>query len=276
MEHPVTAVNENITEILESIEHEAVGDFYHAVPDDLKRGLGVFAENIGGVDCLAVRARPQSIMWNHAQGFGESAAATEELLGRIVDFYGRHQTRGAICMTPRASTEQAVAMLQAHGYEPGYAYRKFIRRKEPLPDAPSDLIVRPARAADAKAFGEIVAMAFGTPERFAGWIAALVGRPKWHCFLAWDGDRPAGTGALFISGGIGYCTFGATHPDFRRRGAQRVLLAHRIAEGISLGCTTFVTETGEAADGKPEQSYRNILWAGFEPAYLRDNWVKLA
>jgi GNAT superfamily N-acetyltransferase len=215
-------------------------------------------------------------MWNHAQGFGEWSAPSSSILERVIAFYKSHGTRGAICMTPRASTEEAMAMLDKHGFEPGYAYRKFQRDDAPPPMANSDLAVRAARAEDAQAFGEIVATAFGTPESFAPWVAALVGRPRWHCFLAWDGDRLAGTGALFVHEGIGYCTFGATHPEARRKGAQRALLAHRIAEGLKLGCRRFVTETGEAGDGEPEQSYRNILWVGFERAYLRDNWVPKA
>jgi hypothetical protein len=34
-----------------------------------------------------------------------------------------------------------------------------------------------------------------------------------------------------------------------------------------------VTETGEIVDERPTISYRNILRAGFAPAYLRPNYV---
>jgi hypothetical protein len=35
----------------------------------------------------------------------------------------------------------------------------------------------------------------------------------------------------------------------------------------------IVTETGDVADGRPGNSYRNIVRAGFEPAYVRPNYV---
>ena len=34
-----------------------------------------------------------------------------------------------------------------------------------------------------------------------------------------------------------------------------------------------MTETGELVDGKPSSSYRNILRAGFELDYVRENYV---
>jgi hypothetical protein len=35
----------------------------------------------------------------------------------------------------------------------------------------------------------------------------------------------------------------------------------------------YVTETGEPVDGKTGGSYRNLLRAGFEPLYVRQNYV---
>ena len=35
----------------------------------------------------------------------------------------------------------------------------------------------------------------------------------------------------------------------------------------------LVTETGERVVGRPSNSYRNILRAGFRPAYVRPNLV---
>jgi hypothetical protein len=37
-----------------------------------------------------------------------------------------------------------------------------------------------------------------------------------------------------------------------------------------------VTETGERVPGKPSNSYRNILRAGFAEAYLRANFMSAA
>jgi hypothetical protein len=38
----------------------------------------------------------------------------------------------------------------------------------------------------------------------------------------------------------------------------------------------LVTETGEPDPGRPEASYRNILGAGFKPAFRRPFWRQRA
>jgi hypothetical protein len=36
---------------------------------------------------------------------------------------------------------------------------------------------------------------------------------------------------------------------------------------------TLVTETGERVEGRPSNSYRNLLRVGFQEEYLRPNWL---
>jgi hypothetical protein len=50
-------------------------------------------------------------------------------------------------------------------------------------------------------------------------------------------------------------------------------MAARIAEARAAGAAVVVTETGETIEGRPANSYHNILRAGFEPAYVRPNYV---
>jgi GNAT superfamily N-acetyltransferase len=91
--------------------------------------------------------------------------------------------------------------------------------------------------------------------------------------MAFDGARPAGTGALFVADGIGWTDWGATDPDFRRRGCQTALLVARLEKAIALGCRMILTETGEEVPGDPQHSYRNILKVGFSETQVRENWV---
>ena len=90
---------------------------------------------------------------------------------------------------------------------------------------------------------------------------------------AYDGGQPAGAGALYVDGGVGWLGLGATLPEYRGRGAQSAILAARIEDARRQGCATVVTETGELADDRPSSSYRNILRFGFEEAYLRPNYL---
>ena len=72
---------------------------------------------------------------------------------------------------------------------------------------------------------------------------------------------------------MGWLGAAGTLPEFRRRGAQGAILAARIEAGRQAGCETLVTETGEPVDGRPGGSYRNIVRAGFEPVYVRQNYL---
>jgi hypothetical protein len=50
----------------------------------------------------------------------------------------------------------------------------------------------------------------------------------------------------------------------------------RIREAAARGARIAVTETGERLPDRPSASYRNILRAGFEEMYLRQNYMSAA
>ena len=118
------------------------------------------------------------------------------------------------------------------------------------------------------------AVAFGAPQPFAPWLDAIVGRPGWHVFATYDGDRAVGGGALFVSGGTGWLGVAGTLPEARGRGSQGSIFAARIERARELGVELLVTETGVARDGRPGPSYRNMLRVGLEPTYIRPNYVR--
>lgn len=78
---------------------------------------------------------------------------------------------------------------------------------------------------------------------------------------------------MFVGSRVGWLGIAATLPEYRRRGAQSALLAARIRAAGGSGCELVVTETGALVDGKPSNSYRNILRAGFELDYVRANYL---
>ena len=175
----------------------------------------------------------------------------------------------AICVTAeRASLRRE---LTERGYEHASSWMKFDRDAEPASAPDSDLRVE--ETFDTALFGSLVAEGSAILPAAAAPLAAIVGQPGWHCFVAWAGDEPAGSGAVYIEGASAWIGAGSTRPAFRRRGAQTALLAARIEAARSAGVTRIVTETGARVEGKPDQSYRNILRAGFHEAYLRANWT---
>ncbi len=166
---------------------------------------------------------------------------------------------------------EARGLARARGWQKFEFVRAFLRAREPVPEPATDLAIRRIGPEHAEAFGAIVCDAFDLGEAAVPWLAALPGRERWHCFMSFEGDTPAGAGALFIDGGRGWTDFGATAPAFRRRGSQSALLAARLRFALDAGCTAIHTCTGEAVPDDPQHSYANILKAGFREDYLRAN-----
>jgi hypothetical protein len=122
-------------------------------------------------------------------------------------------------------------------------------------------------------FGSVIAAGFDMPSPMAGWLAALVEREDWQCYLAWDGGIAIGGAAYYLRSETAWLGVGATRPEGRRRGAQSALLARRIADASDPGATLLTAETGKPLPGEDHPSYRNILRSGFSIAYERANWT---
>jgi hypothetical protein len=104
-------------------------------------------------------------------------------------------------------------------------------------------------------------------------LGAAIGSPGWHHYLGYDGTHPVAVGALFVDGGIGWLGFGATVASHRNRGGQGAMMGRRIRNAKALNCLVVHTETRAETPESPNPSYRNMVHAGFELAYLRPNYI---
>jgi GNAT superfamily N-acetyltransferase len=237
---------------LERPELAAYVDAFCAAPD-----LCEVAE-IGSATCLALRQLPSRIFCRVI------GLASTDPLDEIAAFYGD---------TPWwvSDSHGLGAELEGRGFERDYGWMKFSRGVGPR-EARSDLdVVRvePARAPD---FAAVVVAGYELPEWAAPLAANVVGRPGWSCYVAYDGEEPAGAGALYVHEGVGWLGYAATIGRYRGRGAQSAILAARIEDARKQGCTMVVTETGELQESRPSSSYRNIARAGFREAGIRPNY----
>jgi len=258
---------------IEGIERAALASLHAAAPEKLRQDLGLHSEEVDGA-LVSMAAGDPSILLNRVIGLGVGQMAKFETPAVIRGLYseasiGRH----FLHLSPDAASGEFRAGLDAAGYQ---AYRRWMKfSRQPLPPAATrtDLQVREIGLENAADFGRIVAPAFDMTDASAPLLAALVGHPGWHIYMSFDGDEPAGAGALFVRDGIAWCDWAGTDPAFRRRGSQGAVLAARIAKANELGCRLIATETGEAVEGDSQHSYHNIERAGFKAAYLRDNFV---
>jgi GNAT superfamily N-acetyltransferase len=246
-------------------ELEAFRDLYAAAPP----GLGACSKELGDALCLRLEPLAAVTMFNRALGLGIGEPATDEQLDEALDFL--REVQAYVTVAPEAEPEDLGDRLAARGLAPERGWTKFSRPVTDPPEVRTEL--RVARDDPGDAFAEAAQRGFGVPKFFREWLAGLARRDGWQCFAAFDGDSPAAAGALFVCGRVGWSGIGATVPEHRGKGGQSALLAARIKAAAEAGCEIVVTETGEPVGGLPNGSYRNIVRAGFEPLYVRRNYL---
>ncbi|HKG10264.1 MAG TPA: GNAT family N-acetyltransferase, partial [Gaiellaceae bacterium] len=255
----------------ERVELAGWAEVWAAAPPDLASRHGIEAATIGGALCTAISEQP-STMLNRVVGLGLDEPATDDDLDAIEAFFARHRQQFYVSLHRRARPRDLPDRLAQRGFTTAYAWMKFTRDAEPPPAVDSPLRVEIAEPEHGLDFGDVVIAGYGLEPFAATWLAELP-KSNWRCYLAYDGDEPAGAAALYVHDGTGYLAFAATRPEHRRKGAQSALLARRIQDALEAGCTKLVTETGERIPMKPSDSYRNILRFGFEEAYVRPNYL---
>jgi GNAT superfamily N-acetyltransferase len=254
---------------MDAVERRFWRDIWNSVPADVARQRGVEARDFGAVQATIVSALPEARMLNLVLGAEADAVDLTEAL----DWVESKSVGAYVPITEsRPGAANAERLLQERGYELGYAWMKFVRDAHPPRfAAPSDVDVAPVEGAN-EPFGMIAATGFGLPAWASSFFADLHAQPGWHCYLARVDGEPAACAAMLIDGGIAEFGIAATLEPARGRGCQQALLHRRIADAAAAGCRTLFVETGERIPDRPSASYRNILKAGFEEAYLRPNW----
>lgn len=259
--------------LAETIERQALIGWYEATSKLGLTGFDWNLERIGDALC-SVSATEPSILVNRVLGLGSEVTPTQD---QLIDIRRLYREAGVarffLHVTPRIMGTDTEKMLTAAGYRRYRGWMKFTRSREEVGPASTDLTVRKIGPDEAAHFAAIVAPAFDMTPASEPALAALANDPHWHLYMSFEGNRAAGTGGIYVRGGAAYTDWGATHPDFRRRGSQTAILNERIRFALSKGCETIVTMTGEAVPGDPQHSYSNILKMGFREAYLRENWI---
>jgi len=252
-------------------------DVWGCVPADLAKQKGVELRDFGPVQASVVGDLTGVPMMNLVLGAtepeavsgGHLAAAAEWATARGSDYY--------VPVTPGLpETDEARAWLSGNGFREGYGWMKFVRGPHPPRFRAPDVEIVELADTETEPFGMIAATGWELPAWAAAFFAELPGREGWHCYVARIDGAAQATAAMHLHGGIAEFGLAATLEPARGRGCQLALLHRRILDAIAAGCRTLFVETGERVPDRPSASYRNILRAGFEEAYVRPNWQRPA
>ena len=269
------ASDAELSTLSEGVEQAAWRDAMQAAPGWVLTACGIHAEEIGDALLLASR-ESKSLLFNRVIGLGERTPATDETIAQIMDRYWQLGARqylvhaGAYARPVRLGRK-----LQQQGLKP---YRRsWVKLIRPALDsvAPqTTMSVRHAKIADAPYVASIAGAAFDLTQAEAEILAHLIERPRWRVFIGELNGEVASVAAMFVEGNMAYLAFAATRADLRRQGGQRALLHARIQAAVAAGCDYIATETGfPLTADEPSPSYHNMLWSGFRPLSIRDNYA---
>ncbi|HET7121028.1 MAG TPA: hypothetical protein VFI17_07225 [Solirubrobacterales bacterium] len=260
-------------EALDEAERHFWGDIWRSVPKGVAAAHGLELRRFGAVQVTIVTDLAQAGMLNLVLGAAEDAAGGGADLAAAAEWARSRGVNAYVPVTPGLpGSEAAAAWLRGNGFEPAYAWMKFVRdAHEPRFAAPEVEVVE-LNEPEEEPFGMIAATGFEMPAWAAALFAGLPGREGWRCYVARVEGEAQACAAMLIHHGIAEFGIAATLPGARGGGCQSALLHRRIRDAAAAGCHTLFVETGERVPGRPAASYRNILRAGFEEAYLRPNW----
>lgn len=261
----------------ESIERAAFADHFANAPAGLAAEIGLSRLDAAGAMAIGSHATARR-MYNHVFALGLDADAADSLLEQLDAFYRRAGAHAyAVAPPPSAHHDALVARLPARGFRRAERWLRLVRTggEAPRVDAPAGLTVRGLAAPDAAALGTLVTSAFPHAPGAEEWIGNIVTRERWRVFGCFDRGSLVACGALFARGATGWLGLGVTASTHRGRGAQRALIAARVAAAASAGLTVLAAETTDDTPDAPNPSTHNLWRMGFRELYPRQTWTKV-
>lgn len=268
-----TSITSDFARHLERFEAEAWGDLYRAAPDTVAQDCDVGIECLGAAHA-GVTGAVDILAFNRVVALGMDDTAGPSLIDEIIALYRKHSVpRFFVQLSPFAVPGDLPQWLVERGFQRYNNWVKLYRDVTLLPPVTTDLQIREIGPDRADAFASVMVTSFEWPECLCPWIAATVGRPGWHHYMAFDGETPVATGAVYCRGDFGWIDFASTLPAYRGHGAQAAIVEQRIRDAAALGCKWLIVETAEETPEKPAPSFRNMVRYGFKVAYARPNYL---
>lgn len=253
-------------------------DMWGTVCDDAVTECGILEAWFGPVQVTLIESLPDDPGMNVVLGAAERGAVSEGHLADAIAWADEFEVGYRVAVARgRPGTAAAEAQLNRLGFEQGRGAWKYVRDTS-WPDFPGNPAITVWEISAEAAAGETMifdaAPALGFPAQAASLLFALPGQERWRTYSAELEGRIVSFGSMLIDDGVAEVGLAATLPRARGRGCNQALLRRRILDAIEAGCHTIFAELGEGGSDGLAVAGRNLLRAGFVPAYRSMNWQR--
>jgi hypothetical protein len=249
-------------------ERDCMVDWLRAMEAADGNPFGIAIRQFGQATALVCSQIPAEV-FNRVLGM---TADDRAHLPAILEFYREHGVNSLFDLSPYAIPPFWVQpnlppLLARQGFYQG-AFHQMLYGVPTLevPPTPEHITIKEVEPAGADDFVRVYEQVWGA----GGAIRALIGQPRFHCYLAFVDGVAAGLGVLHIANRAGSMANGLTAPPFRGRGCQTALLYRRIRDAALAGCDLLVSQCNPGSE-----SQRNQLRAGFRVAGSKAWWLPL-
>ena len=236
-----------------------------------KECADVWADIAGGIATFSGIDSPIT----QAFGVGLFGPVSEGELDQLEDFFFSRGAPVALELCPFIHPS-LIGLLKARPYrleEFSNVLVRQLRPREKIATPESDLTVRTALPQESTRYSEVVAEAFSEylpiSETLRRVIENFSRRASGRCFLALAGGEIAAGGCVSADQRLAEFYGAATLAGFRKRGAQRLLIAARLQWAVEQHCDLATTTTQPGSS-----SQRNYERAGFRVVYTRAKVVR--
>lgn len=265
--------NKDLYSKLENIEIKAFSDLYRAAKPNSIENCGIGLQSSGST-CVLIASKLDVLALNRVIGLGLKEPGSDNDIDDMISIFRKAgSSRFFVQIHPNARPQNIRDSLLMRGFSHHNNWVRLYRKATPLTKAETSLNIERIDSKHASEFAHIVTSCFGWPPLMRPWITEFIGRKNWHFYMAFDGEKPAATGAFFIEGEFAWISFASTLPEFRGRGAQSALAERRVRDMIDLGAKWISVETAEETADHAAPSFRNLTRLGFEVAYVRPNYI---
>lgn len=253
-------------------------DMWGTVCEDAVLECGIVEAWFGPVQATLFGALPDDPGMNVILGAAEPGAVEQGHLANAIAWADEFEVGYRVAVAHRRpGTAAAEGYLNRQGFEQGRGIWKYVRDTS-WPNLPGNPAITVWEIGDEEAAGETMvfdaAPALGFDSAAANLLFALPVQERWRTYTAELAERIVSFGSMLIDGGVAEVGLAATLPEARGQGCNQVLLRRRILDAIEAGCQTIFAELNEGEGEGTSAAGRNLLRAGFVPAYRSMNWQR--